>query len=63
MSYAGLRTNRSRRHKYDGCEHSKSRGITVRLLTLAEIDEFKAHIQRIIDPSLRSRSKFRKAVV
>jgi hypothetical protein len=61
--YAGLASNRNRRLKYEGCEHSKVRGLTVRLLTPAEIDEFRAHINAIISPSLRTAPKFRRSVV
>lgn len=61
--YAGLASNRNRRLKYEGCEHSKVRGLTVRLLTPAEIDEFKARINQIINPGLRATPKFRRGVV
>lgn len=54
--YAGLISNRNRRLKYEGCEHSKVRGITVRLLTASEISEFKARIETII--TSRSAPKF-----
>lgn len=49
MSYPGLRGSRIYRNKYAGCEHSKLRGLTVRLLTAAEIAEFRAHVERCID--------------
>jgi len=49
MSYPGLRGSRIYRNKYAGCEHSKVRGLTVRLLSPAEIVEFRAHIQRCIN--------------
>lgn len=49
MSYPGMRTNRSRRYKYEGCERSKVRGITVRLLSAVEISEFRAHIEKCLD--------------
>lgn len=61
--YAGLASNRNRRLKYEGCEHSKVRGITVRLLSPSEIDEFKAHINRIINPVLKAGGKYRRSVV
>lgn len=63
MSYPGLRGSRICRNKYAGCEHSKVRGLTVRLLSPAEIDEFRARINNIINPSLRSPPKFRRSVV
>jgi hypothetical protein len=49
MSYPGLRGSRVSRYKYADCEHSKVRGITVRLLMPTEIEEFKAHINAIIN--------------
>jgi hypothetical protein len=58
-----LASSRSRRNKYAGCEHSKVRGITVRLLSPAEIDEFKARINGIINPTLRAMPKFRRSIV
>jgi hypothetical protein len=63
MSYPGMKGSRVSRYKYAGCEHSKVRGITVRLLSPAEIDEFKARINQIIDPTLRTQPKFRRSVV
>lgn len=63
MSYPGLRGSRIHRYKYAGCEHSKVRGITVRLLTPAEIDEFRAHIQRVIDPSMRAQQRNRRSML
>lgn len=57
MSYPGLKGSRVSRYKYAGCEHSKIRGLTVRLLMPAEIVEFKAHIQRIIDSSSKPKAR------
>lgn len=61
--YAGLASNRNRRLKYEDCEHSKVRGITVRLLMPAEIEEFKAHIERLLNPGIRQTPKYRRSVV
>lgn len=63
MSYPGMRGNRVSRYKYADCEHSKVRGITVRLLSPAEVDEFRARINQIINPGLRPTSKFRRSVI
>jgi hypothetical protein len=49
MSYPGLRGSHIYRNKYAGCERSKLRGFTVRLLSAAEIAEFRAHVERCID--------------
>ncbi len=57
MSYPGLRGSRVSRYKYAGCEHSKVRGITVRLLTSAEISEFRAHVERCIDKRVQARRR------
>jgi len=47
--YAGLRGSRFFRSKYQGCEYSKIRGLTVRLLTQAEIAEFRAHVEKAMN--------------
>lgn len=58
MSYPGLRGSRVSRYKYAGCEHSKVRGITVRLLTATEIAEFRSHVEKCMDKrSKRSRTQ------
>lgn len=62
MSYPGLR-GRTYRNKYAGCQHNKTHGGTVRLLSPAEIDEFKARINSIINPSIRTTPKFRRSIV
>ena len=49
MSYPGLRGSRTYRYKYADCEHSKVRGITVRLLTATEIAEFRSHVEKCMD--------------
>jgi hypothetical protein len=59
MSYPGLRGNHTYRNKYAGCEHSKLRGGSVRLLSQPEIDEFRARVNAII--SLRSTPKPRRS--
>jgi hypothetical protein len=58
MSYPGLKGSRTYRCKYADCEHSKVRGVTVRLLMPTEIEEFRARINAIIN--LRSTPKFRR---
>lgn len=45
--YHGLASVRNRR-KYEGYARSKVRGITVRLLSAAEIKEFQSYIDRVI---------------
>lgn len=62
MSYPGLKGSRVSRYKYAGCEHSKIRGGTVRLLMPSEIVEFKSRIQHIIDAT-KERPKIRRSVV
>jgi hypothetical protein len=58
MSFPGLRGSRIYRYKYAGCEYSKLRGITVRLLTATEITEFRTHIEKCMDKrSKRSRTQ------
>lgn len=53
-SYAGM-MSRPRRQKYADCEYVEVFGKNrVRLLTEEEKEEFRARIQRIIDPSLRT---------
>lgn len=61
--YPGLRNNRRRRAKYEGCRVVSMQGSDVRALSQQEIEEFKAHINRIIDPSLRTSPKFRRSIV
>lgn len=62
MHYAGLRRNKQTR-KYAECDHTTRYGSVVRLLDCGEIEEFRAHIQRILDPSLRMLPATRKNVV
>lgn len=62
MSYPGLR-GRTYRNKYAGSQHSKAHGGPVRLLSSTEIDEFKARINSIINPSLQTAPKFRRNIV
>lgn len=47
--YAGLRGSRISRYKYQDCEYSKIRGLTVRMLTNSEIAEFRAHVDQCIE--------------
>jgi hypothetical protein len=56
--YSGLRGKRVYHSKYADCEHSLVRGITVRLLTPAEIEEFRAHIERCIGSRGQMRRRF-----
>lgn len=63
MSFDGLKGSRIHRSKYVGCQYRKVRGLPVRMLSPAEIDEFKARINQIISPTLRVTSKFRRSVV
>lgn len=61
--FNGMRSG-SRPTKYADCEYvSVCKNNKVRMLTPAEIDEFKAHIQRLIDPSLRTVPVMRRSVV
>lgn len=60
-SYAGMMSRQ--RQKYADCKYVEVFGKNrVRLLSPIEIDEFKARINQIIDPSLRVMSKFRRSV-
>ena len=59
MSYPGMKGSKLTRHKYADCEHSKVRGITVRLLSQPEIEEFRTRINAII--GLRSIPKSRRS--
>lgn len=61
--YPGLRNNRRRRAKYEDCRFRTVQGIDVRALSQVEIDEFKARINAILDPSLRVTPKYRRSVV
>jgi hypothetical protein len=63
--YKGLISNRNRRLKYGGCEYVDvyRGGNKARLLTPAEVDEFRAHIQRLLDPSLRTQPLMRRSIV
>lgn len=61
--YTGMRSG-SRPTKYADCEYvSVCKNNKVRLLTPVEVDEFRAHIQRLIDPSLRTRPVMRRSIV
>lgn len=57
MSYPGLRGSHIYRNKYAGCERSKIRGLTVRLLTAAEIAEFRSHIEKVMNKRLQVRRR------
>jgi hypothetical protein len=57
MSYPGLRGSRTYRNKYAGCEHSKLRGGTVRLLTATEIAEFRAHVEKVMYKRIQKRER------
>lgn len=61
-SYAGMMSRQ--RQKYADCKYVEVFGKNrVRLLTEEEKEEFRAHIQRIIDPSLQTTSVIRRNVV
>jgi hypothetical protein len=60
--YFGLQ-HRGRRKKYEDCEYMQlGRGNPVRRLSDAEIDEFKAHMNRLCNRQLRTRAPLRKNV-
>lgn len=50
--YSGLRGSRIYRYKYQDCEYSDQRGITVRLLTQKEIEEFRFHVEQVMSQKL-----------
>lgn len=63
MRYPGLSNNRKRRGKYSECATSTVHGIEVRLLTQYEIDEFCAHIARLLNPTIYVKQTFRRSIV
>lgn len=50
--YLGLISNRNHRKKYDGCERIRIGGGEVRKLSDVEIEKFRAHIMRLLNPLL-----------
>lgn len=61
--YSGMRTG-SRQQKYAGCEYVVVSGKNkLRLLTDVEIDELQAHVERLKNPGLQMKPKFRRSVV
>jgi hypothetical protein len=50
--YSGLLGSRIYRSKYQDCQYSEQRGITVRLLTQKEIEEFRFHVDQVMSRQL-----------